>query len=391
MPQQAPIVYLDNAATSFPKPSQVLRRMLEDYASLGVSPGRGSHDLSRRAEDYVSLARQRLCGLFGGDAPERVIFAYNATEALNLLIQGLLGPGDQVLSTRLEHNSVLRPLHHLRQAGVISLDLAPFDSQGLIDPAWFARAIGPRTRLVIVNHASNVLGVVQPVAAIGQVCRQRGVPLVLDVSQSAGLAPIDMTAWGVAALAFTGHKALQGPTGIGGAVISRDLEVRPSRFGGTGLDSHSLVHPRDYPHRLEAGTINILGVMGLMAGLDYLEGQGWERVRQREMVLWQRLRDGLAGLPGLTLYAAQDGPERVPVLSCNLAGMDPADLGQILDGDYGIAVRGGLHCAPLLHQDLGTGRAGALRFSLGPLNSQDDVDQALAAMTAIAHAKSSSK
>jgi cysteine desulfurase/selenocysteine lyase len=381
------IIYLDNAATTFPKPREVLDRMIEGYAAGGVSPGRGGYDLALEAEDLVSAARKRLQEFFGGEDPERVIFAANATDALNLVIQGLVKPGDHVVSSQLEHNSVLRPLQHLREKGLIDYDLVPFDSQGFIDPDDVFRAIRPQTRFVLLTHASNVLGTIQPVETVGAICRERGVPLILDAAQSAGLVPIELSRWGASAMAFTGHKSLLGPTGIGGLVLSRTLEVATTRFGGTGIDSQDLQHTQTYPHRLEAGTLNFLGVLGLMAGLDYLAGRGIESILQKERSLARRLRQGLAGLERVRLYGPESMNRSLGIILANLEGMDPSDVGAILDGDFGIATRVGQHCAPLVHERLGTGRAGGVRFSVGPFNTEEEIDQAVEAMTAISRSR----
>ena len=378
------LVYLDNAATSFPKPRACLERTLETYARLGVSPGRGGYDLSEEASAYVEAARAHLAELFDAPSPERVVYAANATDALNLAIQGMTRPGDHVVSTRLEHNSVLRPLWHLRQAGRLTFDLAPFDGQGLVDPADVARAIRPTTSLVVVSHASQVLGTVQPVAEIAAACAARGVPLLIDAAQSAGHVTVRLHDWQVSAIAFTGHKALLGPSGSGGLVVAPEVEVAPTRFGGTGVDSGSLAHTPSYPHRLEAGTLNLLGIIGLDEGLSFVQAEGMAAAHEREIGLARRLREGLAALPGVVVYSppARDGD--VPIVTCNVAGVAAADVGAILDGDYGIAVRTGLQCAPLVHEDLHTAEQGAVRFSLGQSTNADDVAWALQAMTAIA-------
>lgn len=377
------VIYLDNAATTFPKPREVLERMVEVYGRLGVSPGRGSYDLAVEAEQLVAETRRKLANFFGAPDPDRVIFASNATDALNLAIQGIVKQGDHVVSTCLEHNSVLRPLYHLREQGRITYDLVPFDSQGFVDPQDVARAIKPNTSLAIVTHASNVLGTIQPVQDIASICAERGVPLLIDTAQSAGQAPIDMAGWGVSAIAFTGHKSLLGPTGIGGLICSPDLKIESTRFGGTGVDSKSLVHTPTFPHRLEAGTINMLGIIGLAAGLDYLQKEGIVGIRQREMALIRQLREGLASLSRITLYGSHPGDNHVPVLSCNIQGLNPTDVGSILDGDYDIAVRTGLHCAPLVHNDLGTISTGAIRFSLGYSTTEEEVNLAIEAMAEI--------
>jgi len=377
------VIYLDNAATTFPKPQEVLERMVEVYSRLGVSPGRGSYDLAVEAEQLVAETRRKLANFFGAPDPDRVIFASNATDALNLAIQGIVKQGDHVVSTCLEHNSVLRPLYHLREQGRITYDLVPFDSQGFVDPQDVARAIRPNTSLVIVTHASNVLGTIQPVQDIASICAERGVPLLIDTAQSAGQVPIDMAGWGVSAIAFTGHKSLLGPTGTGGLICSPDLKIESTRFGGTGVDSKNLVHTPTFPHRLEAGTLNLLGIIGLAAGLDYLQKEGIVEMRQREMALIRRLRDGLASLPRITLYGSDPGDNHVPLLCCNIQGLNPTDVGSILDGDYGIAVRTGLHCAPLVHTSLGTISTGAIRFSLGYATTEEEVNLAIEAMEEI--------
>jgi cysteine desulfurase family protein len=357
--------------------------MFETYANIGVSPGRGSYDLSVEAEEFVNGVRLQVCKFFGGDDPSRVAFAYNATDALNALIQGLVTQGSHVISSRLEHNSVLRPLHYFREQRIIQLALLPFGKQGFIDPEDVNKAINPKTRFVILTHGSNVLGTIQPVEKIGEICRERRVPLLLDVTQTAGILPIDMRKWGVSAVAFTGHKSLLGPTGIGGLVLSRELDVRTTRFGGTGLDSRSLNHSQSYPERLEAGTINLLGVIGLSSGIRYLEKQGLDKIYAHEMFLIRRLRDGLSSLRKVWLYCAQTLENHLPLLLCNIQGMDPEQVSTILDGDFGIATRAGLHCAPLAHEDLGTSPKGGVRFSLGPFNTDEEIDEVLEAMTVL--------
>jgi cysteine desulfurase/selenocysteine lyase len=381
------IIYLDNAATTFPKPRSVLEGMVDTYGRMGVSPGRGSYDLAVEAEDLVQAARRQLGRFFGAPDPDRVIFASNATDALNLAVQGRVQPGDHVVSTRLEHNSVLRPLYHLRRQGLIDYDLVPFDGQGFIDPQDVAGAIRSNTRLVIVCHASNVLGTVQPVAEIGRMCAERDVPLLIDAAQSAGVIPIQMSDCNIAGVAFTGHKSLLGPTGIGGLALRPELEIQSTRFGGTGVDSKSLIHTQTFPHRLEAGTINLMGIIGLSAGLDYVMSEGIASIHGREMELLARLRDGLSEIEGVKLYATGDLSSHVGLVTISVDGMDPEDLGAILDADFHIAARSGLHCAPLVHETLGTYPQGGLRFSLGPFNTREDIEQAIEAMAVIARSR----
>jgi len=381
------LIYFDNAATAFPKPPGTLARMVETFERIGVSPGRGSYDLAVEAEDLVFDTRKRIALLLGAPDPNRVIFASNATDALNLCIQGLVGPGDHVVSTRIEHNSVLRPLYHLRLKGLIQYDLVPFDHNGFVDPNLIAATIKPNTRLVIVSHASNVLGTIQPLHEIGTLCREKEVPLLVDVAQSAGVVPIDMDAWGIGAVAFTGHKSLMGPTGVGGLVIHPDLDLQSTRYGGTGIDSESPLHTQDYPHRLEAGTINLMGIIGLSEGLRFLEKKGIESIHREEMRLLTRLRDGLMPLAGVDLYGFEDLTDHVGLMTLNIIGMDPGDAGAILDADFGIAVRVGLHCAPLAHEGMGTFPRGGVRFSLGPFNTADEVDRAVEAVTRMSRSR----
>jgi cysteine desulfurase family protein len=375
------LVYLDNAATLFPKPRAVLERLVERYARFGVSPGRGGYDLAVEASEMVDSARRQLAEFFDAPDPDRVVFGANATDALNLAIQGMVRPGDHVVSTRLEHNSVLRPLWHLRARGWIDFDLVPFDGRGLVDPDEIARAICSETALVIVCHASQVLGTTQPVAQIARVCAERGVPLLVDAAQTAGQVPVRLTDWQASAVAFTGHKALCGPSGIGGLVLAPETRIASTRFGGTGHDSQNPFQPESFPHRLEAGSSNLLGIIGLSEGLAYLRRQHVAASHAREMAMIRRLRAGLVD-QSIPVHSPEPRDEDIPLLSCAVDGIAPHDVGAILDADYGIAVRTGLHCAPLVHHDLHN-EQGSVRFSLGHSTSDDDIDCALTAMAAI--------
>jgi cysteine desulfurase family protein len=384
MAREHQFIYADNAATTFPKPHPVLARMLEVYEAMGVSPGRGSFDLSIAAEALVDGVRRRVAAFFGSDDPLRVAFGYNAPDALNSIILGMAEPGCHVVSSRLEHNSVLRPLHHLATRGTLARDLVRCDARGFIDPDDVGRAITPKTRFVILTHGSNVLGTVQPVERIAAICGAKGVPLILDVTQTAGIVPVRMGEWDIGGVAFTGHKSLYGPTGIGGLVLKRGLDVRTTRFGGTGMDSRSLVHSQGYPRRLEAGTLNMLGIIGLSEGISFVEEQGLQRLHDREMLLIDRLRDGLSSIQGVRLYGTGSSERRLPILLCNVEGMEPDQVSTILDGDFGIATRAGLHCAPLAHETLGTSPRGAVRFSLGAFNTEEEIERMVEAVAAIA-------
>jgi len=382
----AKINYLDNAATTFPKPREILDAMLDAYASYGVNPGRSGYDLCLMAGDLVSETRRELARLFGGTDPDHLVFAANATDALNTAIQGLVGDGDHVVSTTIEHNSVIRPLNHLRRDHGVQVDYVPVASDGRVDPAAITRQFRPNTKLVVVNHGSNVIGTIQPVAEIGRACRERGIPFLIDASQTAGVVPIDAEAMCVDVVAFTGHKSLLGPTGIGGLYVRPGVAVRPTRFGGTGVNSVYPLHLEEYPYRLEAGTANVMGIAGLHFGQRYIARRGMANIYRHEMELFARLQDGLTAIEGVTLHGTTSLEHRLPVLSFTLAGRDPADVGTLLDVDHNIAARTGLQCAPLIHKQMGTGERGTVRLSVGPMNTADHIEVAIAAVAEIATA-----
>ncbi len=377
--------YLDNASTAFPKPPRGLQAMVDFSASAGVSPGRSTFDLAMVADSMLHGCRQRLNDLFNGPSPERVVFGYNATDALNLAIFGRLRDGGHVVSTRLEHNSVLRPIAHCVDDFGVRATLVPFDDRGYVDPDDIRKAIEKDTRLVVVNHASNVIGTVQPVSEIGAICREAGVPLCIDAAQSAGVIPIDMKAMNIDIVAFTGHKSLMGPTGIGGLCVGEGVDIAHTRAGGTGVDSARRRHLDEYPLRLEYGTPNMMGIAGLSCGVGLIaERGGVTAVHAEEMelarVLWKALRE----TDGVTLYCAESLEHHTPVLAFNFDGMDPAQAGTRLDVDYNIACRTGLHCAPLVHDSIGTAPAGTVRFSVGPPTTLADVEAGADAIRAFA-------
>ncbi|MBK7048826.1 MAG: aminotransferase class V-fold PLP-dependent enzyme [bacterium] len=382
----SPLIYLDNGATSFPKPEEVYVYMDDFYRRYGVNPGRSGYDLCIESGDLVEATRRLLCAFFGGTDPNRLVFGYNATDALNLAIFGLLQPGDHAVTTHVEHNSSLRPLWTLQQQGV-DVDWVDFDGNGYIDPDVVIAKLQPRTRAVVINHGSNVIGTVQPVAAIGKVCRERGIPLVLDVSQTAGMLPLDMESLGAGVICFTGHKSLMGPMGIGGMYVHPDVELRQVRAGGTGVRSAQRHHLEEYPYRMEYGTPNLPGIAGLNAGVKWVQARGVAAIHRHEMDLWRQLRDGLRAIEGVTLYCADEVPgrERISVLSFNVAGVEAGDVGTMLDVDHGIACRTGLHCAPMVHEHLGTDKMhGSVRFGVGPFNTAEQVATAVAAVGEIA-------
>lgn len=382
----SPLIYLDNGATSFPKPEEVYVYMDDFYRRYGVNPGRSGYDLCIESGDLVEATRRLLCAFFGGTDPNRLVFGYNATDALNLAIFGLLQPGDHAVTTHVEHNSSLRPLWTLQQQGV-DVDWVDFDGNGYIDPDVVIAKLQPRTRAVVINHGSNVIGTVQPVAAIGKACRERGIPLVLDVSQTAGMLPLDMESLGAGVICFTGHKSLMGPMGIGGMYVHPDVELRQVRAGGTGVRSAQRHHLEEYPYRMEYGTPNLPGIAGLNAGVKWVQARGVAAIHRHEMELWRQMRDGLRAIEGVTLYCADEVPgrERISVLSFNVAGLEAGDVGTMLDVDHGIACRTGLHCAPMVHEHLGTDKMhGSVRFGVGPFNTAEQVATAVAAVGEIA-------
>jgi cysteine desulfurase family protein len=379
------LIYLDNGATSFPKPTEVYDFMDQFYRKLGVNPGRSGYDLCLETGELVEGTRKELTEFFNGTDPNRLCFSYNSTDALNLIIFGLLAEGDHAITTNLEHNSVLRPLYHLYRDKNVEVDYIPFDARGFVDPEDFPKKFKKNTRLVIVNHASNVIGTVQPVKEIGRLCRENGILFAIDASQSAGKIPIDMEAMNIDIVAFTGHKSLLGPTGIGGLYVREGIEIKHTRAGGTGVRSAVRAHLDEYPYRLEYGTLNILGVAGLHAGLKWILEKGMHNIHEQEMRLTAMLRDGLKDADGVKLYCQDSLDNHISIFLFNVEGLEALNTGTILDVDYNIASRTGLHCAPLVHQQLGTDTIhGAVRLGIGPFNTDDHIAAAVQAVKDIA-------
>jgi len=386
------MIYLDNSATSFPKPEAVYEFMNSFYRNHGVSPGRSGFDAAIETEEMVQSTRTLLTNMFNGDDPNRLTFSYNASDSLNMILQGLTNPGDHVITTMLEHNSVLRPLYHLSQEGIIEVTYLPFDHAGYMDPGDFRKVIKKNTSMVVVNHCSNVIGTVQPIAEIGKVCKDHDLTFVVDASQSAGAIPIDMKAMGIDVLVFTGHKCLMGPTGIGGSYVMEGVPVRMTRYGGTGVRSAQRTHLEEYPYRLECGTLNLIGVAGLHAGVKWVLEQGIEKLHHQELQLWDKLRMGIQTIDNTITYCALNKENRNPVLSLNIKGFDSGDVGTMLDVDYNVACRTGLQCAPLVHEGIGTANChGTVRLSLGPFNTKEHVDAAINAIAEIATLRSCNK
>ncbi len=379
------LIYLDNGATSFPKPEAVYTFMDKFYREHGVNPGRSGFDMALETGALVDETRKKLTHLFNGENPERLCFSYNSTDALNLIISGMLQKGDHAITTKIEHNSVLRPLYHQSKYNGVEVDTIPFDVNGFVDPDDFVKKFKKNTKLVIVNHASNVIGTIQPVKEIGRLCRDHGIPFAIDASQTAGKIPVDIKALNVDVVAFTGHKSLLGPTGIGGLYVSEGVEIRHTRAGGTGVRSAVRTHLDEYPFRLEYGTTNILGIAGLHAGLKWLEEKGIAEVHNHEVKLNSMLRDGLQEIESVTLYCQDDLTDHIAVISFNVDEFEALNTGTILDVDYDIACRTGLHCAPLVHEQLDTVKIhGSVRFGIGPFNTEQHIKTAIEAVRAIA-------
>jgi len=381
------LIYFDNAATVWPKPESVYRFMDQFYRTHGVNPGRSGYDLAIEAGSLLAHLRQRLTKFFGADedTPERLIFSYNVTDALNLIIPGLLSAGDHVITTNLEHNSVIRPVNHMVRDSGCEATYLRFDGDGFIDPDDVRKAIRRNTKVVIVNHGSNVIGTVQPLKQIGAVCKEHGILFVVDTAQTAGIIPIHMTEMNVDVVAFTGHKALMGSMGIGGLCIRKHVGVRQVRAGGTGVRSVEPYHLEEYPWRLEYGTPNMVGVASLWAGQDWLDENGVEHVHAREMRLASKLAEGLRAIDGVRLYCCNSLENHLSTILMNIAGVDPGDVGIMLDVDHNIAVRTGLHCAPLVHQQLGLVEShGGVRFSVGAFNTEAHVEAAIHSVAEIA-------
>jgi cysteine desulfurase family protein len=382
------IIYLDNGATSFPKPEEVYVQMDRFYREYGVNPGRSGYDMCMIAGNMIEETRKLLTAYFHGADYNRLIFALNATDALNLAIFGLLKDGDHAITTTVEHNSVLRPLYHLSRHNNVEVDYVPFDRKGFVHPDDIARRMKANTRLVVVNHGSNVIGTVQPITEIGARCRERGITFLIDSSQTAGKIPIDMDKMNIDVVAFTGHKSLMGPMGTGGLCVGKDVDIRHTRAGGTGVRSALRAHLDEYPYRLEYGTANLPGIAGLNAGIKWIQKTGPGAIHDHEARLLRMLRDGLRAIEGVTLYCQDDLTDHIAVLAFNIEGLEAADTGTMLDVDYNIACRTGLHCAPLLHEQLGTDKIhGAVRFGIGPFTTEKDIAHTVDAVGQIVHSR----
>ena len=399
-------IYMDNAATSFPKPLEVTEAMVHYMTSVGANPGRSRRDESMEASLIVESAREKLAALFNVPDAKRIVFTLNATESLNTVIYGVLNPGDHVIITQMEHNSVIRPVRHLERSGVISVSVAPCDKMGFLDVKALGNLVRKNTALIALNHASNVCGTIQDAHAVRRAARD--VPLLLDAAQTAGALPVDVQAMGVDFLAFTGHKALFGPQGTGGLYVREGIPIRPLKRGGTGSVSELDEQPDFFPDALESGTRNNVGIAGLGAGVDFVMRTGLDNIRRHEMELAEAFIEGVRDVPGVVVYGPLKPELQVPIFSmtfdqalpdglqvtfggcggrsipATFESLHPQEAGTILEENFEISVRVGLHCAPLAHQALGTFPDGTVRFSLGYFNTIEEVDIAVAAVRKIA-------
>ncbi|QVL31446.1 aminotransferase class V-fold PLP-dependent enzyme [Telmatocola sphagniphila] len=368
------MIYLDNAATTFPKPESVYKA-LDSYARNSLAnPGRAGHKMALASEHTLADGRHRLNQFFNGKGPERFIFTLNCTDALNMAIKGVLKPGDHVITSDMEHNSMSRPLRALELAGVIEWTRIPSDGQGSIDPQTVAKAITPKTRLVGISHGSNVVGTTQPIEEIGKITREKNVLFLVDAAQTAGVLPIDVQAANIDLMALPGHKGLFAPTGVGVLYVAPGVHVNPWREGGTGGDSSSETQPKDYPYFLEGGTPNVLGVAGLIAGLQWVQEQGLKKIHQHEVELVERLWKHLDEIGQFTIVGHRDMSRRVGTLSFFTEALPAAEIGGILDQAFDIAIRPGLHCAPYIHKAFKSYPDGLVRVSPGPFNTEADID-----------------
>ena len=377
------MIYLDNAATTRQKPQPVIDAVVSAMTTLGNS-ARGTHEGSLSASRMIYGTREKLATFFNCPRPDHVVFTANSTEALNMAICGLLNPGDHVIATDLEHNSVLRPLYRLEAERSVSLSFVPADRQGRIDYEDFERLLRPNTKAVVCTHGSNLTGDLMDIQRVGNFCQKHRLLFILDASQTAGVFPIDMERQHISVVCFTGHKSLLGPQGTGGLCIAPGVDIRPFKVGGTGVQTYLPQQPPQYPTRLEAGTLNGHGIAGLSAALDYLEETGLEAIRSHEQALARQFYEGVSAIPGVTVYGDFTTWDRAPVVSLNIRDYDSSQVSDVLAEQFSIATRPGAHCAPRLHRALGTMAQGAVRFSFGWFNTEEETQAAIAAVRSVA-------
>lgn len=376
------MIYLDNAATSFPKPRTVYQNVTRAMTKYGANPGRGSHAMAIEGAKVIYETRELLAQLFNLDDPMRVIFTFNATDGLNLAIKGLLKSGDHVIVTSMEHNSVLRPVTELQKNGVDNT-IVSCETDGKIDISNIENAIRDNTKLIVTTHVSNLTGTIFPIEEIGNMCKKHKITYLLDASQSAGVLDIDLKKLNIDFVAFPGHKGLLGPQGTGALLINSDIQMNQLKEGGTGSESSNLNQPNFYPDKFEAGTPNLPGIAGLNAGLKYIINRGTKSIYSHEKELIDLFINTLKNNEKIVIYGPKDINDRCGVVPINIVGIDSSEVAYLLDTKYNIAVRPGLHCAPLAHKTIGTEKIGAVRFSLGPFNKESDIMAAAKALDEI--------
>ncbi|WP_422485758.1 aminotransferase class V-fold PLP-dependent enzyme [Gudongella sp. DL1XJH-153] len=371
--------YLDNAATTFPKPQEVYDEIYKAMTEYGANPGRSGHDLALKASRGIYGTRDLIANLFSVENPMNIIFTHNCTESLNIAIKGYLKPGDHVLTTSMEHNSVLRPIKHLESIGVENT-IVRADSDGQIDPEKLKKAIKHNTKLIVTTHVSNLTGTIMPVKEIGRVAKEHGITYLLDAAQSAGVYDIDVDELGVHMLAFPGHKGLLGPQGTGGLYIREGLQVEQFIQGGTGSASYSLQQPDEMPDKFESGTPNSPGIIGLGRGIQYILKRGIENIRSHEEKLTTYFLEEISKIDGIRVYGPCNASLQGAVVALNIRDLDSSEVSYVLNEEFGIYVRPGLHCAPLAHETIGTMEQGVVRFSFGPFNKQEELEYAIKAL-----------
>lgn len=376
------MIYLDNAATTMRKPESVVHAVTEALCSMG-NAGRGVHDAALDASRVIFDTRVRLAEFFHAEDARQIVFTMNSTESLNMAIKGILSSGDHVITTELEHNSVLRPLYEMEDRGV-ELTFIKSDRQGRIDYGDFEKNIRPNTKAVICTHGSNLTGNLVDIERIGGICRKHGLLFVVDASQTAGVFPIDVQRMNIDILCFTGHKSMLGPQGTGGMYVRENVEVRPLLSGGSGVQTYERHHPKQMPTALEAGTLNAHGIAGLRAAVIYLQETGIDAIREKEQELMWEFYQRVLEIPGVKVYGDFSSKERCPIVTLNLKDYDSSEVSDALFADYGISTRPGAHCAPLMHKALETVEQGAVRFSFSHYNSMDEVEQVIAALKELA-------
>lgn len=380
------MIYLDNAATSWPKPESVYRAMDEFLRTSGGNPGRGGHTIAVAATSLVDKTRLLIARMINADDKDRVIFTLNCTDSLNMGLKGVLKPGDHVITGNLEHNSVVRPLNKLEQQGITITRISPRSAGEPVAAEDVEKAVRDNTRLIIMTHASNVNGVIQPIGEYGLIARKHNLIFMVDAAQTVGRYPLDVREDSIDLLAFSGHKGPLGPPGTGILYIGERVDPDSLREGGTGSHSEMEEQPTDLPYKFECGTANTVGIAGLAAGLNFISQEGREKVLAHEQELNARLAEGLSRIDGVTVYGAQRSEEQAPIISFNIAGTDPGEVGAILDQAFDIKVRAGLHCAPVAHKTLGTFPAGTVRVSPGYFNTGEQIEETLEAVKRISRA-----